>query len=107
MKERRAKEERHKKTRAKSNQLRRAFVRPQQQLHGTVRTRNDEEIGGETKKQKIRCLNPCNSDSRDIAGKLVENYRAFEVTSYQHPRETRQALKVHQHGDMKNFIDVE
>ena len=76
-------------------------------MRGTVRTRNDDEIGGETKKQKIRCLNPRNSDSQDIAGKLVENYPAFVVTSNQHPRETRQALKVHQHGDMKNFIDVE
>ena len=54
-------------------------------MHGTVRTRNDDEIGGETKKQKIRCLNPCNSDNRDIAGKLVENCRAFEVTSKSTP----------------------
>ena len=66
-----------------------------------MRTRNGDEIGGETKKQKI------SSDNRDIAGKLVENYPAYVVTSNQHPRETRQALKVHQHGDMKYFIDVE
>ena len=50
-------------------------------MRGTVRTPNDDEIGGETKKQQIRCLNPCNSDSRDIADKLVENYPAFVVTS--------------------------
>ena len=45
-------------------------------MRGTVRTRNNDEIGGETKKQKIRCLNLC----RDVVGKLVENCRAFEVT---------------------------
>ena len=50
-----------------------------------MRTRNDDEIGEGTKKQKIRCLNLCNVDNRDVEDKLVEN--EFVVTSNQHPRE--------------------
>ena len=38
--------------------------------------------------------------------KHVENDPTFVVTSNPHPRETRQAVKVHQHDNMKYFIDV-
>ena len=56
--------------------------------------------------QKIKCLNPCNVDDRDMEDKHVENDPTFVVTSNPHPRETRQAVKVHQHDNMKYFIDV-
>ena len=54
-------------------------------MRGTVRTRNDAESGEVTKKHKIRCLNLCNVDNRDVEDKLVEN--EFVVTSYQQSRE--------------------
>ena len=75
-------------------------------MRGTVRLRSHEEIGDETRKQKIRCLNLCYVDDRDIEGKLVENDPTFVVTGNQHPRETRQALKIHQHDNMEYFIHV-
>ena len=61
----------------------------------TVEIRSDEEIGKETKTPKIRCLNLCNVDVRDIEVKLVENDQTFVVTSNQHPRERRRASKTH------------
>ena len=56
--------------------------------------------------QKIKCLNPCNVDDRDMEDKHVENDPTFVVTSNPHPRETRQAVKVHQHDNIMYFIDV-
>ena len=77
-------------------------------MRGTVRTPNDDEIGAETKKQKNQVLEQtCNVDDRDTESKLVDNDLTFSVTSNQHPRETRQGLKIHQRDNMKYFIDVE
>ena len=73
---------------------------------GTMRIRHDKKCGEESKKQKIRCLTLCNVDDRVFEGKLVENHPTFGVASNQHPK-IRQALKIHQHDNMKYFIDVE
>ena len=69
-----------------------------------VSTRNDDESEEETKEQKIKCLNPCNVDDRDMEDKHVENDPTFVVTSNPHPRETRQAVKVG--GIATNFAAV-
>ena len=41
---------------------------------------DDSKSGEETKKQKIRCLNQCNLDGRNVEGKLVENDPTFVVS---------------------------
>ena len=77
-------------------------------VRSTVRSRNDEEIFEDTKKPKIRCLNLWNVEGRYTEGKVVENDPTFIVTNSQLPRrETRQAVKTHQHDYMKYFTDAE
>ena len=94
-----------------SNQLRGADVRPSTSssnvvMRGTTK-RDDDEQGREdvngprqavttTTRCAAQCLNICGVDGRDN-----------KVTSNEHPRETRQALKIHQHDNMKYVIDVD
>ena len=73
---------------------------------GTVRTRSDEEIGEETKKPKLRCLNGCNVDIQDMEGKLVENGPTFVVTRTTPERDTAKSGDTSTRENMKYFIDV-
>ena len=76
-------------------------------MRGTVRSRTENEIGEETKKQIMRCLNRCNVDDREIEGKLVDHDPTSVVTVNQHSGDTRHALKIHQHDNVKCNIVVE
>ena len=48
----------------------------------------------------------CQVDFQNTEGKLVDNAFMVVITLRQH-RETRQALKTHQHGTMMYFIHAE
>ena len=95
-----------------SNQLRGADVRPSTSssnmvMRGTTKRDDDEQgrqdVNGRrvqavttTTRCAAQCLNICGIDGRDN-----------KVTSNEHPRETRQALKIYQHDNMKYVIDVD
>ena len=71
---------------------------------GTVRARGDDETRGETKKPKLKSLNPCNVEVQSMESTLIVYDPTFVVTSSQQPGETRQVLQTRQHARMRFSI---